>query len=65
VKRVDLLKRAKRAAAKNGHTFTFVRPGGKHDIYVAGGQEVSVPRHREINELTAASILDTVREAKK
>lgn len=34
-----------------------VREGGKHTIFDVGGQLVSVPRHREINELTAKGIM--------
>lgn len=30
---------------------------GKHDIYVKGNVEVQIPHHREVNEITAKSIL--------
>jgi predicted RNA binding protein YcfA (HicA-like mRNA interferase family) len=33
------------------------RPGGKHDIWTDGEQEIAVPRHNEINEYTAKAII--------
>jgi len=36
------------------------RHGGRHDVWVRGEREIAVPRHAEINEYTATSI---VREA--
>lgn len=38
-------------------SFTFVRHGGKHDVYSYGGQTVYIPRHPDINEMTARGIL--------
>lgn len=37
----------------------FVRAGGRHDIYrnVITGKADAIPRHREINELTAHAII--------
>ena len=35
---------------------------GKHEVWSCGGQRFAVPRHTEINELTAAAILDDVAE---
>jgi mRNA interferase HicA len=40
----------------------FLRSGGGHDIWSNGKRTVSVPRHKEINEITAQKIL---RVAKK
>ncbi|NLK52953.1 MAG: addiction module toxin, HicA family [Syntrophomonadaceae bacterium] len=33
------------------------RKGAKHDIYTNGKQSEPIPRHREINEITATEIL--------
>lgn len=41
----------------------FVRPGGAHDIYRLRGVLLVVPRHREINELTARSIFGKAENA--
>ncbi|MCD8118372.1 MAG: type II toxin-antitoxin system HicA family toxin [Lachnospiraceae bacterium] len=37
--------------------FTFWRHGGNHDIYRRGNDTEKVPRHKEINEQLARSIL--------
>ena len=53
MKREDLLKKLREAGC------SFVRHGGNHDWYVqpATGVQQPVPRHREINELTARAII--------
>ena len=33
------------------------RHGRRHDIWTDGKQELTVPRHREVNEYTAKAIL--------
>ena len=35
----------------------FVRNGSNHDIYRLGNKTTSIPRHNEINEITAKIIL--------
>lgn len=40
---------------KNG--WTFYRNGGNHDIYIKGKDSESVPRHKEVNEQLAKSII--------
>ncbi|WP_276885563.1 type II toxin-antitoxin system HicA family toxin [Anaerococcus lactolyticus] len=35
----------------------FVRNGSNHDIYKLGDNMTSIPRHNEINEITAKMIL--------
>lgn len=57
MKRTDLLKQLREAAKEASVDFEFVREGGSHSIYRYGGQKVSVPRHTEINEITARAIL--------
>ena len=57
MKRVDLINRISKAAADAGVTFEKVREGGGHTIYRYGSQNVVIPRHKEINELTARGIL--------
>lgn len=57
MKRRDLEKKLKKLG------FTFERNGGDHDIFSSKtGKWISVPRHREINEITAKMIL---KEAKR
>jgi mRNA interferase HicA len=35
----------------------FLRPGRKHDIWTDGEREEAIPRHAEINEKLARTIL--------
>jgi mRNA interferase HicA len=44
----------------------FSRHGKKHDVWTDGaGDETTIPRHTEINELTAQGILAHARKEKK
>ena len=51
MKRRDLIKKLEAAG------FQFDRNGGKHDVYKRGSDEEQVPRHTEINEMLAKSII--------
>lgn len=51
MKRRDLIK----LLEKNG--WTFDREGGNHTVYVKGDKTESIPRHDEINENLAKSII--------
>ena len=60
MKRADLITKISKAAAEAGVTFERIREGGSHTIYRYGSQNVVIPRHKEINELTARGILRTL-----
>jgi len=48
---------AKAADAKDVE-WVFIRAGGEHDVYRLGKTiQVSIPRHQEINEITARKIM--------
>ena len=51
MKRRDLIKRHEAVG------FKFKRNGGDHDIYGRGDDSEQTPRHKEIKENTAKSIL--------
>ena len=51
MKRRDLIKKIEEAG------FKFAREGSKHTIYQKGSDEEQIPRHREVDELTAKAIL--------
>lgn len=51
MKQTDLIK----ILEKNG--YHLLRHGGGHDVYANGDKCIAVPRHREINEITAKGIL--------
>jgi len=57
VKRADLIRKISRAARANDLVLELVREGSRHSIYRCGSQQVTVPQHREINEMTAAGIM--------
>lgn len=62
VKRRDLIKKIKKAAKAAEVDFGLVREGKEHTIYQCGKQNVSIPRHAEINELTAKGIMSDLDE---
>lgn len=51
MKRRDLVKKIESAGGK------LIRNGGNHDIYELNNKEISVPRHKEINEILAKKII--------
>ncbi len=52
-----------RLAAKSGGVdLELVREGGEHSLYAVGNYRFAVPRHRQINEHTARSILKGVEQ---
>lgn len=51
MKRRDLIKKL----TQNG--WYLARHGGEHDIYTNGKESQPIPRHNEINEITAKNIL--------
>ena len=51
MKRRDLIRQLEQKGYK------LVRNGSEHDIYAKGSSEIAVPRHKEINEITAKAIL--------
>ena len=53
----EILKRRELIRCLERYGFVLERHGSGHDVYVRGAIEVIVPRHREINEVTAKAIL--------
>jgi hypothetical protein len=60
VKRRDLIKELK-AIAKAARTMYVETEGGSHTKVTIGDKQTTVPRHSEINEITAKSILKHMR----
>ncbi len=60
MKQDDLKRRVQRAAQANGMSWRLVRQGGRHEVWQCGRTKVTIPRHREINELTAQGIFETL-----
>jgi mRNA interferase HicA len=57
VKRKALEKQLAKNAKDAGIAWEFVREGANHSVWSFGGLLVTIPRHNEINELTAKGIL--------
>lgn len=60
--RADLIRRVGRAARRHEISWNRLRSTGAHEIWECGGLRVSIPRHREINELTAQAIMRVLEE---
>lgn len=43
----------------------FLRGGGRHDVWTDGEREEAIPRHREINEQLARSILRRIQKERR
>jgi hypothetical protein len=57
MKRDDLLRRVARAARR------LERQGANHEVWICGPVNMTAPRHREINEMTAIGICRTLEKA--
>lgn len=55
------MSRIRSMAKAGGVDLTLVRQGGSHEIWLLGGERLVIPRHREVNERTAAGILADAR----
>jgi len=62
VKRAELIRKITAAAVGVDTDFTLIREGGSHSIFRCGPQNVVIPRHREINEITARGIMRDLAE---
>jgi mRNA interferase HicA len=56
MRRRVLLRHIGRAARRQDVAWTLVRQGARHEIWRCGATEVVIPRHAEVNELTATGI---------
>jgi mRNA interferase HicA len=57
MRRAELLRKIAKQARTKGVPLELVREGGSHSLYRCGHVRVVVPRHNDINELTARGIL--------
>ena len=62
MKRRDLLKKISDAAKAGDLIFAPIRNKGDHEVFTLDGQRVIVPRHTEINEVTAREILKSLED---
>ena len=45
--------------------YSFEREGGRHEIWSNGKHRIPIPRHVEINEITAKTILKEAKDSNK
>jgi hypothetical protein len=57
MKRRDLIKRIGTAAKAADLTWDILREGANHTVYVLDQLRIPIPRHNEINEITALGIM--------
>jgi hypothetical protein len=57
VKRSKLIRRIRTAARSADLKWELVRQGSAHEVWRIGGRQFTIPRHREINEVTAMAIM--------
>jgi mRNA interferase HicA len=57
VKRRQLITKVDARARAAGRSWIIERRGGRNDLWRCGATLVTIPRHREINEITARAIL--------
>ena len=57
MKRRELIGRLGDAARVGGRTWALVRQGSEHEVWRLEDRRITIPRHREINEVTAQAIM--------
>ena len=58
--KVKLIRILREIASEKGLALTKVREG-RHEIWAIGSQVIQIPRHREVQEGTAAKIIKAAR----
>jgi mRNA interferase HicA len=57
MKRRDLLRLIATGARGGGIPWRFVRQGTDHEVWRCGAVQITVPRHREVDEMTSRQIM--------
>ncbi|MEW1913780.1 hypothetical protein AB0442_36035 [Kitasatospora sp. NPDC085895] len=63
MKHGTFLQELRKIARAKGLDLELVRHGANHDLYELGTVRLTVPRHPDVNELTARSILKEANKA--
>jgi hypothetical protein len=56
----DLIRKISKAAKAQDITFAMQRQSGSHQMWTCGSTPVVIPKHTEVNEITAQSICKTL-----
>jgi mRNA interferase HicA len=62
MKRTTLIRTIGLAARNGSRTWALVRQGSAHEVWALDDRRITIPRHREINEWTARSIMQALSE---
>ncbi|MCP9959225.1 type II toxin-antitoxin system HicA family toxin [Streptomyces sudanensis] len=62
MKRRDLIRKIREAARGKGLLFEKQRQKGSHEYWTCGSTPVVIPRHSEVNEITAEAICKRLEE---
>ncbi|WP_392753993.1 type II toxin-antitoxin system HicA family toxin [Streptomyces sp. LN590] len=57
MRKATLIQNLRRIAASKGADLVLARQGGRHEVYILRGVSLPVPRHREIAEGTAKTLI--------
>lgn len=57
MKKKELVKHLNGLSKRNGVPFQMLRQGANHELWIFNGQRLTIPRHTEINQLTAKGII--------
>ena len=60
MKRRDLIRRVGEAARAADRSWVLIREGAEHEVWGLNAKLVTIPRHREINEVTARAIFEAL-----
>ena len=62
MKKRELLRRLRSIARSADVELNFTREGANHEIWTIDGERLVIPRHRDVNERTAYSIIRRAKE---
>ncbi len=57
MKKKDLLKHLNGLSKTHDVAFEMLRQGANHELWIFNDQRLTIPRHNEINEITAKGII--------
>ncbi|MGH3313095.1 MAG: type II toxin-antitoxin system HicA family toxin [Streptomyces sp.] len=60
MKHRDLIAKIRKAARLHGVSFEKIRQRGSHEMWRCGTTQVVIPKHNEVNEITAESVCKTL-----
>lgn len=62
MKKRTLMRELRSVAKAAGVELVFIREGGNHEIWTIAGERLVIPRHRQVNALTAQGVIRRAKE---